>query len=109
MAIIKFGDRVRVTFEGKWTGRAADTESVTFIDGTNVPTPTRTNVTVEKIEPPVEVFKPGDTVRDRNARDYIFTIGRSGYFDHHNALWNSGDHEPFTSKEFERVSLDSGA
>lgn len=104
------GDRVKVTIEAEV--KFGSSFGVDLDVGNGIVTlreDTWGGIEFEKIEPPVEVFKPGDTVRDRNARDYIFTIGRSGYLDHLNALWNPGDHEPFTSKEFERVSLDSGA
>ena len=104
----KVGDRVRVVLEGvvkeeintfgiKMDNDAGQWLAELYID--------RPGVTVEKIEPPVETFGPGDVVRDRSIPKYTYYIGRDGYLDIYNkGLWNEGG-GTFTSEHYEKVSL----
>lgn len=62
-------------------------------------------VSVEKIEPPVEVFKAGDTVRSKGSPNFIFTVGRYGYLDHMNGIWNANPEQKFDSRYYEKVTL----
>lgn len=65
-------------------------------------------VSIEKLEPPVEYFKPGDVVRYKGLNgEYVFVLGKRGYFDLHNAVWNEGESnlDQFTSERYEKVSL----
>lgn len=98
------GDRVRVTFEGD------------YLDGVIKAGPSfwiyRNGISairsIEKIEPPVEVFEPGDTVRSKSG-GFLYSIGSDGYFSHparHFFEWGYGIGEKhFTSKDYERVNL----
>jgi hypothetical protein len=118
------GDRVRVVVEGEveWVTHYAD--GVFDLDGGAVGIhPHHKNVvSIEKVEPPVEVFKPGDVVRHKAqgsvralASDgYVRLDGEPGKFYWYNAL--SGPErslrpavsyrlEDFTSKNFELVDL----
>lgn len=99
------GERVRVVLEGEVTYLARHGFSVGDGTANNYITAHAEHVvSVEKIEPPVEVFKKGDTVRSLNSHSYVFTIGRDGYFDHYNGIFNPNS-PPFTSRYFERVTL----
>jgi hypothetical protein len=101
MATIAQGDRVRITIEGPHIGPdleegPQDNDAFVFSsDAGDI-------VTVEKIEPPVVTFKPGDRVRDRFCTNIEFTVGRNGYFDHLNGrvVLSSND---FDSRHFELV------
>lgn len=112
MADIKKGDRVKVTIEGE-VANTTTHDYVVGIGGHNAVfarNPRDYTVTVEKIEPPVEVFKPGDVVRDKGVPDFLYSIGPSGYTqlsDGSHFKWDSclgSDH--FTSREFEKVNIE---
>lgn len=109
MTDIKKGDRVKVTFEGVVRGVNARYVSLEN-DATAWLGELRHDlVTVEKIEPPVEVFKTGDLVRSIDSRNY-YLITDKGYLEMNKGI--RGQHNPlgsivFTSKNYERVSFDS--
>jgi hypothetical protein len=107
----KVGDRVRVTFEAEVVGedwhpgaclccRPKDGPKIreNYLD--------QPGVTVEVLEPPVEVFKPGDLVRHKHWGS-VYVIKKSGW------VAVGGDRvaesdtpfELFTSKHYERVEL----
>ena len=101
---LKTGDRIRVTIEGEYTSG----EHIKY-PGTYGPerlfevmSSGRDTVTVEKIEPPVVVFKPGDRVRDKAATADHFLVLNKGYVDLTNNIYNEQDFK-FTSEHFERV------
>lgn len=100
---LKVGDRVRITLESEITyfdreGDWVDAANNTF----------RRNqkdvVSVEKLEPPVEVFGPGDVVRLKALPRYTFHIGRGGYLDRFHNSWRAGA-ASFTSEAYDRVEL----
>lgn len=64
-------------------------------------------VSVEKIEPPVTAFKPGDVVRNRFTR-WLYSIAESGYLSHHDRTfypWGPTRQDHFNSKRYELVDL----
>ena len=107
----KKGDRVRVVLEGEATYCDTPGFGVGTGEYLNFIVPTREHVvSVEKVEPPVEVFGPGDTVRRKNTRPaYIYSLGHEGYFSHqvnYFREWSSGtNNTEFTSKHYERLDL----
>jgi len=110
------GDRVKVTLEGEVT-RVLDIEPGSEEVELRVEHNGRASyvytdmATVEKVEPPVEVFGPGDVVRDRVYHNLVYTLGSDGYYSHRRDVWRangSPDHwkaGPFTSESYERVSV----
>ena len=111
MTDIKKGDRVRVALEGV-VQRTFDNGNLwlessdfgTAIDGTHV-------ISVEKIEPPVEVFKPGDVVRSLATGSYWY-LATNGYvrmtsadFPEPVEFYEYTDSTEFTSDEYEKVDL----
>ena len=99
------GDRVRVVYEGE----AQDPDDLGFSiseEGLgSVPFffADAGLVSVEKIEPPVEVFKPGDVVRGK-VFGHVFTIADDGYVSHSTGAFRPGYNE-FNSVGYEKVSL----
>ncbi|HEU5118491.1 MAG TPA: hypothetical protein VFT74_17915, partial [Isosphaeraceae bacterium] len=81
MTDFKKGDRVKVSaFEG--VVRAADSGGVDVEseDGKFLAwVEDVKRIQIEKIEPPVEAFKPGDTVRALGLSDMYFSLGQDGY------------------------------
>lgn len=85
MADVKKGDRVKVTIEGEVTDVQATGDVVLgghspsnaiFRQGGNG----RYTATVEKIEPPVEVFRDGDLIRAKESPDMVIVLtGDGGY------------------------------
>lgn len=114
MTDIKKGDRVRVTFESV----ASEVSSVglNLHNGHTFVNIKQEGVTVEKIEPPVEVFKPGDVVRNSA---WTYALGTDGFLTIASAYGHpvgtfsrygeNGRYEAsdFTTKWFERVNPDS--
>lgn len=103
----KVGDRVRVTLEGTveslsdrdlCVGRGWAEQSIIARH------PNEHTITIEKIEPPVEVFKPGDVVRHKKHRSFRYTLGGGGYFSHQLLTWVSSATQ-FTSEDYELVIL----
>lgn len=107
---IKQGDYVRITIEGPWVGD--DTTDGEQFDGdvqeyVNEPTD---RVFLTKIEPPVEVFKPGDRLRRNGFGGYEITLGTQGYLQHFplsgESCYTEYGADPddfFNSKNFEKV------
>jgi hypothetical protein len=106
------GDQVRVVVEGE----VELVDGFGFTVGPQFPVIYEDDkdvlVSVEKIEPPVEVFGPGDVVRRLVDRDYVYALGDNGYTNltlQHVYTYNddlrSFNADDFTSKSFERVTL----
>lgn len=123
MADFKHGDRVRVTFEGTWD---YDPTSVWGASaGVNVGggyklyerhTLDRARA-IERIEPPVEVFKPGDRLRPTsNGIPCEITLGSDGYLQHFigrpGGVWFyeyvANERESFNSTRYEKVYPSDG-
>ena len=115
MTDIKKGDRVKVTLEGTLTSAdhpdafAMGRSQQRAIFSTQAKEYT---VTIEKIEPPVEVFKPGDVVRVKRGLDgHARVLGQDSYIVIPSGRqWRYGEaggyeREEFTSRRFERVNL----
>lgn len=121
MADIKNGDRVRVTVEGLAHNngtytvvRSADDQDHWLAEYRNLLV--GEGVTVEKIEPPVEVFKPGDVVRALDQPDYVYLVRPDGKYIYLRTTPDAGldlligrEFGPmglqFTSERYERVDL----
>lgn len=113
MSRIKVGDHYKITIEGKWQGQYATSTAELagmVLDGGFDPDETD-EVSVEKIEPPVETFKPGDRLRRKAFGGYEITLADEGYLQHlssgvsfHNYTPSSSP-EFFNSEKFERVDL----
>ena len=104
------GDRVRVVLEGKVLGTDKNGFSLGAYDGNFIIPGAEHVVSIEKIEPPVEVFKPGDVVRAKWNDGFLYSLGRDGYFSHSSALWfpyedSITQAKDFTSRVYERVEL----
>lgn len=112
MSDIKHGDRVRVVAEGlahnngRYTVVQNDNDDwlVEYRNGA-----VGNGVKVEKIEPPVEVFQPGDVVRSKRDGSSTYTITNDGYVSHQTGdHWHDGREyceRQFTSEYYERVDL----
>lgn len=115
----KVGDRVRVVLEGEVTDTAGGSVTISdralrgsdpvFWCSSTVADDAKFLVSVEKVEPPVEFFKPGDVVRDtRNGM--LYALSTEGYIylkdgefvRKYNGEYSGG---PFTSKNCEKVNL----
>ena len=100
------GDRVRVTIEGEVTATGTrDGHHFDIADGF-VYTHAE-GVTVEKVEPPVEVFKPGDFVR-RESDGAILHLAENGWLNMtNNRFYESPEVTGgyFTSERYEKVEL----
>jgi hypothetical protein len=103
------GNRYRVTFEGDCEREGVVRLGEGWAFGGEL---LNKAVSVEKIEPPVEVFGPGDVVRRLVDRDYVYALGDNGYTNltlQHVYTYNddlrSFNADDFTSKSFERVTL----
>jgi hypothetical protein len=101
------GDRVRVVLEGE-VGYVGDL----FFDvqgkgALNSISPDGDHVvSIEKLEPPVEVFGPGDVVRHQRIPGLVYALGASGYFAVEAQAWRPGDYgKAFTSDRYEKVDL----
>lgn len=98
------GDRVRVVLEGEVKHVYSDgdlhIESAKYY---KTEVPREGIISIEKIEPPVEVFKPGDVVRGK-VFGHVFTIADDGYVSHSTGAFRPGYNE-FTSRGYEKVSL----
>ena len=103
MTDIKIGDRVRVTIEaelvGDWENGCVCTNqkfSERYLRNDAV-------VSVEKLEPPVVVFGPGDVVRDKGSTLTFILTDDGGY-----TVVETGTHYDsglFKSTWYERVNL----
>lgn len=103
------GDRVRVVLEGEiktvdlGEGVAARFEGDDYWTTVNERAPFV--VSIEKLEPPVEVFKPGDVVREIERPSVVRTIARAGWINHESGSFYTGSIDCFTSEDYERVTL----
>ena len=109
MGNLKKGDRIRLTLEADVLyGSSFGVDlAVPAVAGGQFTIRERefSDVEFEKVEPPVEVFKPGDVVRHKTARRFTFALGKYGYLDIVNGVWNDRPNE-FTSESYEKVDLD---
>lgn len=94
------GDRVRVVLEGE-VGLVTD--GWVYLDGASVPI--ERAISVEKLEPPVVKFGPGDTVRNKTFGGLLYTLGDDGYFAHRDNEWCHGGQDYFDSRHYEKVNL----
>lgn len=105
----KKGDRVRVTIEGE-VQRAFDSGALWLPGGLGSTVDPDHIVSAEKIEPPVEPFKPGDFVREISSGQ-VFYVAKGGYvqvkpWPASFVEFHNGDIEndlPSTTGEYERV------
>lgn len=102
------GDRVRVVLEGEVT-QANEYDPWFNLEGKPLYSEGSAIVSVERIEPPVIVFKPGDVVQDKTNPRWKYAIGKKGYTQLSDGSYFA-DGEPFiqnefTSKGYELVSL----
>lgn len=104
------GDRVRIVIEGDV--RSVDSNGDFYTKDNCFEPGQDTIVSIEKVKPPVEVFKPGDVVRHKRQR-FVVALDRSGYTylsesanNGHRFAYEQG-YEPddFTSEDYERVEL----
>lgn len=102
---IKVGDKVRINAEGTVLEVSSFGDlKVSHSDGYDVSW--FHSRSVEKIKPPVEVFKPGDRVRLKSDSDCEFTLADSGFLAHWSSGqvdWISSPTSIFTSKGFTLV------
>lgn len=100
------GDRVRVVLEGEVSWADVEQFDVRAEDNRLLASVLLgRGASIEKIEPPVEVFKPGDVVRSKWFPSYLYLINDSGYsYVGGNGSYRSIDHT-FTSKDYEKVSI----
>lgn len=99
--IPRTGETVRVVLEG----RVTNVTRGEFMVGTNIVFPAAEHVvSIEKVEPPAVAFEPGQTVRHKVQPQFIYSIGRDGYYDHHAKRWWAR-HVDFTSADYELVDL----
>lgn len=112
MSDIKYGDHVRITIEGEWGGSDLSEgempHSITTLGRYGDDT-----WTVEKIEPPVVQFQPGDRLRSKVGSAFEVTLGHEGYI-HHGAAniftkYSGGPGKPesmgFNSSRYEKIDL----
>lgn len=114
MTDFKEGDHVQITevttgvvtkvfYDGSMTVE----EPSGAVYATDIPG-TDPNVTVEKIKPPVTIFKAGDLVRSLAPfNEFQYVLARTGYFDVKNGCFISMSayqvSEEFTSEKYELV------
>lgn len=112
--VVRSGDYVRVTIEGYHTnahplveyGTHAGDERNWEYESTDSDT-----VTIEKLEPPVEVFKPGDRLRRKGLGNYEITLGDEGYLQHLAsgrtvyAKYGADAPDFFNSENFEKLNI----
>lgn len=104
MGNLKKGDRVRVTIESEVAGVAS--MGLNLHDGHTWVNTAKEGVTVEKVEPPVETFKPGDVVRQRYGFRHVYFVRPKGFTN----LTEGKEYDypfEFTSEFYERVNFDS--
>ena len=109
------GDRVRVVLEGEVAYvSGGDFEVGAPFESNYIRLGTEHVVSVEKLEPPVTVFKPGDRLRSTGHGIYEVTLGDSGYLQHYSEAAGGGveyygyagnEREVFTSENYELLEL----
>lgn len=102
------GDRVRVVMEGEVTWTSSESGRFTLESQNTVLPRAEHVVSIEKLEPPVRVFKPGDRLRRKSGAPYEITLTDTGYVQHvsnHNGHhdYSDTDEEWFNSDNFELV------
>lgn len=120
MSDIKVGDRVRLTrtmYPRRGVVLGPGTEGTVVGFGSSYPIAANLpgvdgyllkESEFEKIEPPVEVFKPGDVVRDKHPTNpNIYLIRGNGGFINlsRNPRYESDYEFTFTSEDYEKVDL----
>lgn len=82
--LIRDGDYVRVVSEGMWVNQPGAKPAYYGIqpggDVFECEVDENTTMTIEKIEPPVVTYGPGQTVRSRTGK--VYSVGQDGYFSH---------------------------
>ena len=112
MTEVRKGDYVRITIEGEWLVEGYTVEGIKALPEIGV-APGDT-VTVEKIEPPVETFKPGDVVRPKANHEYVYAILENDKYtylkcpEEFTILGGTFGpmYPPFTSRHYEKVSIE---
>jgi hypothetical protein len=116
MSEFKKGDRLRVTTEVEVVDptpihRNGLTALRAILDGGVVDVVITPSSSIQKIEPPVETFQPGDRIRrkltDGWTLPYEITVADGGYLHHHGngeVTWTPGPAR-FTSRSYEKVNL----
>lgn len=105
------GDRVRVVLEDEVRGVESDGFVVGDAADANYIQPGAEHVvSIEKIEPPVEVFKPGDVVRSKDHPELVYLLdGEDGYsvfqYGKGGLVYHGANNRRFTSRRYERVEL----
>lgn len=98
------GDRVRVVIEGEVGASDGTYFVVRQDDDFAAEFKLDAKTSVEKVEPPVVQFQPGDTVRYPDYPTHIYSIGEGGYYSHYSKEWRPGT-QRFASDRFEKVDL----
>lgn len=108
MTDIKHGDIVRIVIEGPW--HEWDTTTDIIAGYGEFEALSDDKVTVEKVEPPVITFGPGDLLRHKGT-DRVRALGDTGYIILNNGIvytYGQGSghqRDYFTSKSFEKITL----
>jgi hypothetical protein len=103
----KKGDRVRGVLEGEVT-RADEYDPWFNLVGMPLYSEGSAVVSFVKVEPPVEVFKPGDVVRNIST-GATYAIGQNGWImlrgstGRYGGSFTTGDVKQFTSDAFETI------
>lgn len=109
----KKGDRVRVVLEGEAEVDRGGATGFRFSDGffyTSIDMFAPFVVSIEKVEPPVTVFKPGDVVREKVRTEFVWQILNDGYV-RVGSRPEGGAFDPqkssmeFTSEDYELVQI----
>lgn len=100
---VQIGDRYRRTFEYEVTAINGDRVTLRDDEGTVREVLLSRLDQLQKIEPPLQTFTVGQTVR-RKVDGALYSLGADGFFDHAQATYvRSGG--LFTSASFEQVNL----
>lgn len=104
------GDRVRVSFEAEVEHIYADGDlRFELVENYGTSIPHEANFSIEKIEPSVVTFEPGDVVRAfHEGPDDLYVVGKDGYLElpsGHYYADGPDTYKSFTSDYYEKVSL----